>query len=157
MEAKDYGEILKLVPGFDFIEVTGGVHGEALKPKPLKHFPKQLSEAQKRTLRGYYESLSKDYEFKPMYNLEYARIIKVANPNLKISLVGGIRKQLEMNQLIESGDADFVSFGRPFIRQPQLVKDLADGAKRVDCIDCGMCIAFLAEFPPSRCFMKDIH
>lgn len=154
---KDIAEVLRNIPGFDLVEVSCGISGQAIATSPLKRMPKNLPADKAAVLDGFYKSIKENQLFKPMFNREYARIIKAANPNLNIASVGGYRKLSEMNDVIASGDADFVSLGRPFIRQPQLVKDLANGAKRVDCVNCSMCIAFLNDFPPIRCYMNELH
>jgi 2,4-dienoyl-CoA reductase-like NADH-dependent reductase (Old Yellow Enzyme family) len=59
----------------------------------------------------------------------------------KIILVGGLRTTATMERVIASGDADFVAMARPFIREPDLVSQIAAGRTgRVDCTSCNLCL-----------------
>ena len=47
-----------------------------------------------------------------------------------------------MNDIIGSGDADFLAMARPFIREPDLGNKLAAGRTgMVECVSCNMCLA----------------
>jgi 2,4-dienoyl-CoA reductase-like NADH-dependent reductase (Old Yellow Enzyme family) len=60
----------------------------------------------------------------------------------KVVAVGGMRRTETMNALIESGEADFVAMARPFIREPTLARQLAEGRTGlVDCTSCNICLA----------------
>jgi 2,4-dienoyl-CoA reductase-like NADH-dependent reductase (Old Yellow Enzyme family) len=59
----------------------------------------------------------------------------------KTILVGGIRTVELMNDVIEDGSADFVSLARPFIREPDLVRQIENGRTgMVDCVSCNICL-----------------
>lgn len=59
----------------------------------------------------------------------------------KIILVGGLRTTGKMEEVLVSGDADFVAMARPFIREPDLVSQLAAGRSgHVDCTSCNLCL-----------------
>ena len=59
----------------------------------------------------------------------------------KIVLVGGLRRTETMERILASGDADFISMARPFIREPDLVRKLAAGRTgTVACVSCNMCL-----------------
>lgn len=59
----------------------------------------------------------------------------------KIILVGGLRTTATMERVITSGDADFIAMARPFIREPDLVSQIAAGRTgRVDCTSCNLCL-----------------
>ena len=46
-----------------------------------------------------------------------------------------------MARILESGDADFISMARPFIREPDLVRKLEAGRSGpVACVSCNMCL-----------------
>ena len=73
------------------------------------------------------------------YFLPYAR--RARDLGAKIILVGGLRRTSTMEQLLESGDADFVAMARPLIREPELVRKLESGWRgRVDCVSCNICL-----------------
>jgi 2,4-dienoyl-CoA reductase-like NADH-dependent reductase (Old Yellow Enzyme family) len=58
-----------------------------------------------------------------------------------IVLVGGLRRTETMDEILASGDADFLALARPLIREPDLVRQLADGRSgRVDCTSCNLCL-----------------
>ena len=75
-----------------------------------------------------------------------------ARVDTTIILVGGIRRPSTMSEIIDSGDADFVSLARPFIRQPDLVRRLEVNPKTMpDCVSCNMCLMH-DEHHPLRCW-----
>ncbi len=59
----------------------------------------------------------------------------------KVILVGGMRTTETMEDVIESGDADFVAMARPFIREPDIARQILEGRTgRVDCTSCNICL-----------------
>jgi 2,4-dienoyl-CoA reductase-like NADH-dependent reductase (Old Yellow Enzyme family) len=59
----------------------------------------------------------------------------------KIILVGGMRTTWMMRDVLTSGSADFVAMARPLIREPDLVRQIAEGREgRVDCTSCNLCL-----------------
>ncbi len=83
------------------------------------------------------------------FNVENAAIIK-KNVNIPIIAVGGIHKADDMENIIESGKADYVSMCRPFICEPDLAKKLKNGQKEAKCIMCNYC-GLVIEKEPTRC------
>ncbi len=64
-----------------------------------------------------------------------------AKVNTTIVLVGGLRRTETMEEILRSGDADFLALARPLVREPDLVRQLADGRRgRVDCTSCNLCL-----------------
>ena len=58
-----------------------------------------------------------------------------------VILVGGLRRAQTMSRLIENREADFLSLARPLIREPDLVRRLADGtADSAACVSCNICL-----------------
>jgi 2,4-dienoyl-CoA reductase-like NADH-dependent reductase (Old Yellow Enzyme family) len=58
-----------------------------------------------------------------------------------VILVGGLRTVEFMEGVLRDGVADFVSLGRPLIREPQLVNSIASGRRGlVDCTSCNICM-----------------
>jgi 2,4-dienoyl-CoA reductase-like NADH-dependent reductase (Old Yellow Enzyme family) len=58
-----------------------------------------------------------------------------------VVLVGGLRRTETMEEVIRSGRADFVALARPFIREPDLARRLAEGRTgQVDCTSCNLCL-----------------
>jgi len=73
------------------------------------------------------------------YFLPLAREIR-KRTDIPIILMGGIRSTEVMEQILTSGDADFVAMSRPFIREPDLVRQFERGRRgMVDCVSCNAC------------------
>jgi 2,4-dienoyl-CoA reductase-like NADH-dependent reductase (Old Yellow Enzyme family) len=72
---------------------------------------------------------------------------------IPVILVGGIRTADVMSDVIGSGDADFLSLARPFIRQPDLPHQLAAGQQGVACVSCNMCLSNDG-YVPLQCWRK---
>jgi len=58
---------------------------------------------------------------------------------LPIMLVGGLRSRQVMEDVVTSGDADFVSMSRPLICEPDLPKRFQAGQGRAACISVNRC------------------
>jgi 2,4-dienoyl-CoA reductase-like NADH-dependent reductase (Old Yellow Enzyme family) len=59
---------------------------------------------------------------------------------LPIALVGGLRSRHVMEDVLEAGDADFISLCRPLICEPDLPQRLKDGRQaRASCISANRC------------------
>jgi len=72
--------------------------------------------------------------------------------NVPVMAVGGIRSLETADSILESGDADFVSMCRPFIREPDLVDRWQRGDTRPStCISCNKCLAVARTGEPLRC------
>ena len=85
------------------------------------------------------------------YFREFARRLR-AEVDTTIILVGGIRRPATMSDVLDSGDADFISLARPFIRQPDLVRRLeVNPLKMPECVSCNICLMH-DEHHPLRCW-----
>lgn len=83
--------------------------------------------------------------------------IKHAAGGMKLFIVGGLRKTAHMEEILETGDADFISLARPLIRQPSFPKQVMEGkAKEVTCISCNRCIGGLMNHLPVACYQKGL-
>lgn len=61
-----------------------------------------------------------------------------------VMMVGGIRTPELMAQMVENGEADFISLCRPFIREPDLInKWQRTGFCPTRCVSCNTCIQTL--------------
>jgi 2,4-dienoyl-CoA reductase-like NADH-dependent reductase (Old Yellow Enzyme family) len=85
------------------------------------------------------------------YYRPFARAAKSAI-DIPVVLVGGVRSTEVMDQIVRSGDADFLAMARPFVREPDLVNKIATGRRGpVDCVSCNIC--FLHEgIDPLQCW-----
>lgn len=73
-----------------------------------------------------------------------------------VILVGGLRTVEFMESVVSDGAADFVSLGRPLIREPRLVADIRDGRRGiVDCTSCNICLMHEGVHP-LRCWRTSI-
>ena len=73
------------------------------------------------------------------YFLEETRRVRDA-VGCPVIAVGGLRTVEGMDAVIREGVADFVSLGRPFIREPDLVRKIERGKRGlVDCTSCNLC------------------
>jgi 2,4-dienoyl-CoA reductase-like NADH-dependent reductase (Old Yellow Enzyme family) len=60
---------------------------------------------------------------------------------MPVILMGGIRSTETMERILASGDADFVALARPFIREPDIARQIAKGRRgNVDCVSCNACL-----------------
>jgi 2,4-dienoyl-CoA reductase-like NADH-dependent reductase (Old Yellow Enzyme family) len=58
-----------------------------------------------------------------------------------VIVVGGIRKLIDIENIVETEEIDFVSMCRPFIIDPNIVNKFQEGkATKSKCIDCGYCL-----------------
>jgi 2,4-dienoyl-CoA reductase-like NADH-dependent reductase (Old Yellow Enzyme family) len=85
------------------------------------------------------------------WNLDYLRAVRPVTGPMALLLVGGVRTSAFMEQVLARGEADFVCLSRPFIREPNLVKKIREGAPAVSCTSCNLCFARAAAEQPVRC------
>jgi NADPH-dependent 2,4-dienoyl-CoA reductase/sulfur reductase-like enzyme len=73
-------------------------------------------------------------------NRKYARIIR-QNVNILVTVVGAVLNPADAEEIIESGDADLVAFGRSFIADPDWPNKAKDGLEEdiTPCIRCNQC------------------
>jgi 2,4-dienoyl-CoA reductase-like NADH-dependent reductase (Old Yellow Enzyme family) len=85
------------------------------------------------------------------YYRPFARAAKSAI-DIPIILIGGLRSTRVMDDVVRSGDADFLAMARPFVREPDLANKIAGGRRGpVDCVSCNIC--FLHEgIDPLQCW-----
>ncbi|MDA0261056.1 MAG: NADH:flavin oxidoreductase [Proteobacteria bacterium] len=84
----------------------------------------------------------------------HARAIKTVLNKTPVILVGGIRRTETMADIVVSGDADFVSMSRPFIREPDLPNRIKSGKRGlVDCVSCNICLQHELT-DPLQCWRK---
>ena len=89
------------------------------------------------------------------FNVENAQVIKKA-VSIPVIVVGGIHDKDDMQEIIKSGKADFVSMCRPFICEPDLAKKMKNGQIKARCIMCNYC-GLVIEKEPTRCLYGKIR
>lgn len=73
------------------------------------------------------------------YYRPFARAAKAAI-DIPVILIGGLRSTQVMDDVIRSGDADFLAMARPFVREPDLANKIAQGRRGpVGCVSCNIC------------------
>jgi 2,4-dienoyl-CoA reductase-like NADH-dependent reductase (Old Yellow Enzyme family) len=96
--------------GLDGVEVSGGVQETSMRPDPQEAY------------------------FRPL-----ARAARGAT-SLPVLLVGGLRAREEMEEVLASGEADFISLSRPLICEPDLPWRMRLGLQeRARCISGNRC------------------
>jgi 2,4-dienoyl-CoA reductase-like NADH-dependent reductase (Old Yellow Enzyme family) len=75
------------------------------------------------------------------YFLAGAKAIK-ENTNATIMLVGGLQSFSRIEEVLQSGEVDFVALSRPLIRQPDLPElwRSGQGPDKAACISCNACL-----------------
>jgi 2,4-dienoyl-CoA reductase-like NADH-dependent reductase (Old Yellow Enzyme family) len=97
------------------------------------------------------------YDLEEGYNLEAAECIKPALGRIPMSVVGGIRRLNQMEEIITNKKSDFLSMSRPFIREPDIVRKFRQNkANAVACISCNRCVAAILYHLPTRCYQKGL-
>jgi len=143
VEATKVGKILSKI-GFDAIETSGGMW------EALTHGQEQMGWTPVLLPESRTEIRSKDQEG---YFLLGATALKdeINNP---VILVGGLRSFDKIEEILESGNADFISLSRPLIRQPDLPNLWLSGSGKntAECISCNGCLPIGAE--ATRCRAK---
>ena len=82
--------------------------------------------------------------FAPTVREAYYRSFARAAKNVvdvPVILVGGLRSTSVMDEILRSGDADFLALARPFVREPDLVRKFELGRRGpVACVSCNLCL-----------------
>ena len=101
-----------------------------------------------------FKKLKGKFEFDYPYNVSDSKIVREELGDFPLILVGGMRKVADMESIISTNRADFVSLSRPFIREPNLVKRIRKGASEVSCISCNRCLAAIESDLPTLCYVN---
>jgi len=85
------------------------------------------------------------------YNVIAAAEIR-KNVEIPVIVVGGIKSIDSIENIISTGQADFVAMSRPFIIEPNIVRKFKDGIQqRTKCIECNYCLIAVEE-KPLKCY-----
>jgi 2,4-dienoyl-CoA reductase-like NADH-dependent reductase (Old Yellow Enzyme family) len=143
--------------GIAAIEVSGGIAEKGLNTikgdLPMDLFLEGRGLVERLVVRMMEGSLRKSAEFVEGYFLPQAAIVK-KNVSVPVLAVGGLRTRKMMEEVLESGQADYISLCRPFIRQPNLVKLLErKEGDPITCTSCNQCsVEILFQKKPMRCY-----
>ncbi|MHA1143992.1 MAG: NADH:flavin oxidoreductase [Candidatus Helarchaeota archaeon] len=133
--------------GIDAIEVSGGVWDAAVKFKPFA-FPPEC-----RRIRSIEEE---------GYHVEHARLFR-QHVKVPLIVVGGIRRLEMVETVLRENIADFCSFSRPFICEPDFPNKWREGKSNdCECISCNKCgmdvtkaISLQEQYLGVRCLYKE--
>jgi 2,4-dienoyl-CoA reductase-like NADH-dependent reductase (Old Yellow Enzyme family) len=88
------------------------------------------------------------------YFRDWCRVIK-NEVNIPSMMVGGLRSFNLMEQIIQKGEADFISLSRPLIREPSIINEWKSGDRRKPaCISCNHCLEALRKGKTLHCVQK---
>jgi 2,4-dienoyl-CoA reductase-like NADH-dependent reductase (Old Yellow Enzyme family) len=116
LKPEDGAEVISWMSemGLDAVEISGGIRSKNTK-KGIK-------------------SEDREAYFRPLAKLGKR------STHLPIILVGGIRSRVVMDDILDSGDADFVSMCRPLINEPNFPKLMKSGyLEKSACISSNNC------------------
>ncbi|RJP69738.1 MAG: NADH:flavin oxidoreductase [Candidatus Abyssobacteria bacterium SURF_17] len=146
--------------GIAAIEVSGGIAEKGLVTikgdVPMDLVLKNRSFIERFLMKFIEKSMREAARFEEAYFLPQAAAVK-KNVKVPVIAVGGMRRRATMERALESGQADFISLCRPFIRQPNLVNLMQkkDGDP-ITCTSCNRCsIEMLVHYKPMRCYAAD--
>ncbi|MCH5314407.1 MAG: NADH:flavin oxidoreductase [Eubacterium sp.] len=94
----------------------------------------------------------------PLENFNVINASKIKkNVSIPVIAVGGIHKLNDMEHIVDSNMADFVSMCRPFICEPNLVTKLMKGTqKQAKCIMCNYC-GLVIEKESTKCLYGEVN
>lgn len=99
------------------------------------------------TMKHFGRTIVRPLAFTEAYNREAARIIK-QSVRVPVFLVGGLTKPETMEDVVSSGDADYISLCRALIADPKLPESIRSGVREPSrCIHCNLCLGYLATRP----------
>ncbi len=146
--------------GIDGIEVSCGIAEDGMSTLrgrlPLDVLIEDLGMFRKSALmrfvmRRFGDRLMKTEPFTEDYNRSAARAIK-ERVTVPVFAVGGIIRPSVMDDIISSGDADYISLSRSLIYSPIFPKKIQEGSLEPSgCIHCNHCLFYLA-LGPLRCY-----
>jgi len=147
--------------GFDAIEVSCGigedgistVRGDLHVDAALEKYPmyKKQNPVLKFILKHFGEQIIKPVPFSQSYNRSVAREIK-AKVDIPVFVVGGMTDPSVMENVIEKGDADYISLCRALIANPKFPDKIKQGSREPSkCIHCNLCV-YNMYANPLRCF-----
>jgi len=120
--------------GFDALEISQGLRGKSYDHTEFRTNINSLD------LEGYFRSWCK--EIKSLVNVP-------------VIMVGGLRTFKLMEEVVQNGEADFISLSRPFIREPDIVNKWKSGNHhRATCISCNKCFEALLRREALHCVQQ---
>jgi 2,4-dienoyl-CoA reductase-like NADH-dependent reductase (Old Yellow Enzyme family) len=145
--------------GFDAIETSAGVNtdrpffymAKGDLPGNMVIFGKD-KEQTRQTLRNI-KNFEDDIKFKEAYFQPFASEIKNV-VKIPVILPGGNRTVSSMENILKSGDADFIGLCRPLIREPDFPNKVRKwGQEKSGCLNCNRCLTSgKGPYEPNKCY-----
>jgi len=147
--------------GFDGIEVSCGiaedgnssVRGDMPIDAILETMPmyKNKNAFFHFVMRHFGEKLIKPVPFTQAYSRDSAKEIK-SKIKIPVFLVGGMIDPKIMEDVVEKGDADYISLSRALINNPKFPNNIKEGSRELSkCLHCNLCL-FCGMSEPLRCY-----
>jgi 2,4-dienoyl-CoA reductase-like NADH-dependent reductase (Old Yellow Enzyme family) len=147
--------------GFDGIEISCGIFEDGMSTLRgdlpldviLDTWPmyKNKNALFKFIMRNFGEKLIKPMPFSQAFNLESAREIK-KKVNTPVFLVGGMTDPSVMEEVVENGDADYISLSRALVNNPNFPNKIQEGSREPSkCVHCNLCLVRTIT-EPLRCY-----
>ncbi len=97
------------------------------------------------------EKLIKPVPFTQAFNRDSAKEIK-SKINIPVFLVGGMIDPKLIEDVVEKGDADYISLSRALINNPKFPNKIKEGRRELSkCLHCNLCL-FCGMSEPLRCY-----
>jgi len=123
--------------GFDALEISQGLRGKSYDHTEFRTNIDSLDR------EGYFRSWCKEIR---------------SLVNVPVMMVGGLRSFELMEELVQNGEADFISLSRPFIREPDIINEWKSGDRhRIKCISCNLCFEALLRREALHCVQQRVE
>ena len=155
-----YAEKISKV-GFNAIETSAGVNTDrpyfymAKGDLPANACILGKSKEQTREIFRDVQGFEDDIKFEEAYFRPFAKEVKKV-VNIPVVLPGGNRTVSNMEDILKSGDADFIGLCRPLIREPDFPNKVKKwGVEKAECLNCNRCLSTgPGPFGPTPCYQK---
>lgn len=122
--------------GFDALEISQGLRGKTYEETEFRTKIDRLNR------EGYFRSWCKEIK---------------SQVNVPVMMMGGLRSFELMEEIIQKGEADFISLSRPFIRESGIINEWKSGDRhRTTCISCNKCLEAVRKGEPLHCAQQAI-
>lgn len=123
--------------GYDSLEISQGLRGKIYKETEFRTGIDRLDQE--------------------AYFRDWTRQVK-RRVNVPVMMVGGLRTFELMEEVVQKGEADFVSLCRPLIREPGIINEWKRGSRRrAACISCNKCLETVRRGEALACIFNEPH
>ena len=123
--------------GFDALEISQGLRGQGYENSEFRTKINSLDD------EAYFRHWCKEIK---------------GQVKVPIMMVGGLRTFELMEEVVQKGEADFISMSRPFIREPGIINVWKSGDHhRATCISCHKCFEALLKREALHCVQQKVE